>query len=96
MARSPAQRVRAVRSLEMPFSDLQSFIRALEAEGELNRVTVPVSPELEITEIATRMVKFGGSAMLFENVDGAKFPLAINLLASERRIELALECTPNR
>ena len=96
MARSPAQRVRAVRSLEMPFSDLQSFIRALEAEGELNRVTVPVSPELEITEIATRMVKFGGSAMLFENVDGAKFPLAINLLASERRIELALGMHPEQ
>ena len=80
----------------MPFSDLQTFIRALEAEGELRRVTAPVSPELEITEIATRMVKSGGSAMLFENVDGANFPLAINLLASERRIELALGMHPEQ
>ena len=80
----------------MPFSDLQTFIRALEAEGELRRVTAPVSPELEITEIATRMVKSGGSAMLFENVEGANFPLAINLLASERRIELALGMHPEQ
>ena len=80
----------------MPFSDLQSFVRALEVEGELRRVTAPVSPELEITEIATRMVKSGGSAMLFENVEGANFPLAINLLASERRIELALGMHPEQ
>ena len=42
------------------------------------------------------MVKSGGSAMLFENVEGANFPLAINLLASERRIELALGMHPEQ
>ncbi len=80
----------------MPFADLQSFIRALEREGELQRVTAPVSSDLEITEIATRMVSRGGRALLFENVLGSSFPLAINLLASERRIELALGMHPEQ
>ena len=35
----------------------------------------------------------GGSALLFENVDGCDFPLAINLFGSYRRMEMALGCT---
>lgn len=70
--------------------DLQSFIRYLEREGELKRVRAEVDPELEITEIATRIVRQKGPALLFERVKGADFPLAINLFGSERRIELAL------
>lgn len=80
----------------MPFTDLRSFLNALEAEGELRRVTVPVDPELEITEIATRMVREEGPAILFENVKGSSFPVVINTLASARRIELALGMHPER
>ena len=72
------------------FSDLQSYIRFLEQQGELKRVRVEVDPELEITEIATRVVREKGPALLFERVKGSDFPLAINLFGSERRIELAL------
>lgn len=72
------------------FSDLQAFLRYLEAQGELKRIRVQVDPELEITEIATRMVREGGPALLFERVKGADFPLAINIFGSARRIELAL------
>ncbi|MGE5620534.1 MAG: menaquinone biosynthesis decarboxylase [Sphingomonadaceae bacterium] len=72
------------------FSDLQGFIAYLERQGELRRVSVEVDPELEITEIATRVVREKGPALLFERVKGADFPLAINLFGSERRIELAL------
>ncbi|MBI3087715.1 MAG: UbiD family decarboxylase, partial [Candidatus Omnitrophica bacterium] len=43
-----------------------------------------------ITEIATRVVKREGPALLFERVKGSPFPLAINILGSDRRIELAL------
>ncbi|MEX0762524.1 MAG: UbiD family decarboxylase [Dehalococcoidia bacterium] len=78
----------------MAFTDLQSFLRRLEAEGELQRITAEVDPELEITEIATRSVSAGGKALLFENVRGAQFPLAINVLASMRRIEMALGMHP--
>jgi len=71
-------------------ADLQAFLSLLEREGQLARVRVEVDPELEITEIATRVVKEQGPALLFERVRGSPFPLAINLLGSERRIELAL------
>ena len=74
----------------MAFTDLQSFLKLLEKEGELKRVTEEVDPELEITEIATRAVKENLPALLFENVKGSKVPLVINSMASLRRIELSL------
>jgi 4-hydroxy-3-polyprenylbenzoate decarboxylase len=77
------------------FDNLQDFVRHLEKNGELHRVTVEVDPELEITEIATRALKLGKPALVFEKVKGADFPLVINMLASERRIELALGKHPD-
>ena len=46
----------------MAFTDMQSFMRVLEARGLLKRVTIPVNAELEVTEIATRLVREGGPA----------------------------------
>ncbi|GGL15125.1 menaquinone biosynthesis decarboxylase [Deinococcus radiotolerans] len=74
----------------MAFPDIQSFMRLLEQRGELIRVTTPVSRELEITEIADRMVKQGGPALLFENVVGSDYPVAIGLLGTKERVALAL------
>ncbi|MDR6221117.1 menaquinone biosynthesis decarboxylase [Deinococcus soli (ex Cha et al. 2016)] len=74
----------------MAFPDIQSFMRLLEQRGELLRVTTPVSRELEITEIADRMVKQGGPALLFENVTGSDYPVAIGLLGTKERVALAL------
>ncbi len=72
------------------FRDLRSFIAALERAGELRRVRVEVDPDLEITEIVTRVVRTGGPALLFERVRGAAFPLAVNLLGSAARVRIAL------
>jgi 4-hydroxy-3-polyprenylbenzoate decarboxylase len=80
----------------MSFSDLQTFLAHLERRGDLRRVTVEVDPELEITEIATRVVKEDGPALLFEKVKGSSYPLAINILGSMRRIEWALGMPPAR
>ena len=55
----------------MAYTDMQSFMRVLERRGLLKRVSAPVNPELEVTEIATRLVRDGGPAVLFENVEGA-------------------------
>ena len=77
-------------------SDLQTFLSLLERESQLARIRVEVDPELEITEIATRVVKAQGPALLFENVKGSEFPLAINLLGSDKRIELALGRHPQQ
>ncbi|MCZ6538961.1 MAG: UbiD family decarboxylase, partial [Chloroflexi bacterium] len=78
----------------MAFKYLQSFLGLLEKEGELHRVTEEVDAELEVTEIATRAVKEGLPALLFENVKGSDYPLVINSMASMRRIELALGLPP--
>ncbi|HTP12228.1 MAG TPA: menaquinone biosynthesis decarboxylase [Bacteroidota bacterium] len=74
----------------MDFRSLGEFVRYLESVGELVRVSAEVDPVLEVTEISTRALKERMPALLFENVKGSRFPLAINTLASERRIELAL------
>ena len=74
----------------MSFKDLREFVSFLEQRGELKRVTAPVSSELEITEITDRMVKSGGPALLFENVDGGTTPLLINIFGTHRRTALAL------
>ena len=99
--------------LHMPngFQTLQDMIQALEAQGELFRVTHPVSPMLEVAAIADlhsksrspnpsraalqfdpAMFQTGGKALLFENIEGCDFPLAINVLGSYRRMEQALGC----
>lgn len=74
----------------MAFPDIQSFVRVLEERGELVRVSTPVSRELEITEIADRLVKAGGPAVLFENVRGSEFPLVIGMLGTRERVALSL------
>jgi len=74
----------------MAYPDLRSFIAELTRRGELLRVTEPVSHELEITEIADRMVKRGGPALLFENIPGKDFPLVIGLYGTRERMALAL------
>ena len=71
-------------------ADLQRFVATLEEKGELIRVTDPVSPELEITVLADAAVKHGGPALLFENVEGRDFPLAIGLYGTARRTAWAL------
>ncbi len=70
--------------------NLRDFLRLLAAEGELRRVPVEVSPQLEITEVADRTMKAGGPALLFERVAGHSLPVALNLFGSRRRMSLAL------
>ncbi len=74
----------------MAFRDLKDYINALKERGELVRIKTPVSPQLEITEVADRMVKKGGPALLFERVEGSSFPLVINLFATPERMKMAL------
>ena len=74
----------------MAFKDLREFIALLEAEGELKRISVPVDPNLEITEICDRTLRAGGPALLFENPVGSSIPLLGNLFGNTRRIALAM------
>ena len=76
----------------MTYKSLKEFITQLESEGELVRITEPVSPILEIAEITDRVSKSpdGGKALLFENVEGSAMPVLINAFGSWRRIQMAL------
>src|ERR1700747_110836 len=78
---------RAVRA----YKDLREFIKRLEAAGELKRIPAEIDPVLEVTEITQRVTRAGGPALLFERLKGSRTPLLINMLGSERRINLALE-----
>ncbi len=74
----------------MAYSGIRAFIKKLEEQGELMRITAPVDPVLEVTEITDRVSKAHGPALLFENVKGSPYPILINAFGSERRMGLAL------
>ncbi|RLD52749.1 MAG: menaquinone biosynthesis decarboxylase, partial [Bacteroidetes bacterium] len=70
---------------------MQNFTKKIEQAGELIRIKARVNTELEIAEFADRMSKEpgGGKALLFENT-GTDFPVLINALGSEKRMQIAL------
>jgi len=74
----------------MAYNNLAEFVQVLERAGELKRVSHPVSAELEIAEIADRVMKSAGPALLFEHVVGKNIPLLINAFGSTKRMALAL------
>ena len=67
-------------------NDLRDFLKQIEERGQLRRVQVPVDSDLEIAEIANRLLLSGGPALLFENVKGAEMPLLINALGTLERV----------
>lgn len=73
------------------YKNLQDFISRLEREGELIRVSAPVSTRFEIAELTDRQAKSegGGKALLFENTD-AEFPVLTNMMGSSKRVAMAL------
>lgn len=66
----------------MKYDDLRDFIARLEQMGELKRITVPVDTHLEMTEIADRVLRAGGPALLFENPVTHGVPQHIPVLAN--------------
>ena len=79
----------------MKYNDLREFISQLEAQGKLKRIAHPVSPHLEMTEIADRVLRAGGAALLFENpirADGSpyEFPVLANLFGTPERVAMGM------
>ena len=72
---------------------LADFIQLLDERGQLVRISAPVSPELEITEVTDRVVKSPperNKALLFENVSGYNMPVLINAFGSAQRMAWAV------
>jgi len=81
----------------MIYHDLRDFIAQLEKMGELKRIAVAVDPRLEMTEIADRVLRAGGPALLFEHPTGHTMPVLANLFGTVRRVELGMgEDDPSR
>ena len=85
----------------MPYDSLRDFIARLERDGRLVRVAAPVSPDLEVTEIQTRLLAEGGPAVLFENPvrsDGRPYdmPLLANLFGTVERVAWGMEREPDQ
>ena len=62
----------------------------LEARGELKRISEPVDPNLEITEICDRTLRSKGPALLFENPTGSDIPLLGNLFGTPERVAFGM------
>ena len=77
----------------MAFRDLREYMAFLEERGQLKRVSAEVDPYLEIGEIADRVGKANGPALLFEDAKGSDMPVAINLMGSYDRMAWALGAT---
>jgi 4-hydroxy-3-polyprenylbenzoate decarboxylase len=77
----------------MAWRDVREFADHLERRGRLHRVRVPVSADLEITEITDRVSKGAAEhnvALLFERVVGSDVPVLINAFGSAERMAWAL------
>ncbi|MDG2090068.1 MAG: 4-hydroxy-3-polyprenylbenzoate decarboxylase [Gammaproteobacteria bacterium] len=72
------------------FKDLREFIELLEQQGELKRISTPVDPYLEITEISDRTLRREGPALLFENPINSGIPVLANLFGTTKRVAMAM------
>lgn len=84
----------------MPYASLRDFIAELEQTNDLVRVKAPVSPNLEMTEIQTRLLAEGGPAVLFESVVGDDrsydMPVLINLFGTVERVARGMDRVPDQ
>ncbi len=74
----------------MKYKDLRDFMTKLEDRGLLRRVSAPVDPHLEMTEICDRVLRAGGPAILFEKPKGHTVPVLANLFGTPERVALGM------
>ncbi|HNQ04869.1 MAG TPA: 4-hydroxy-3-polyprenylbenzoate decarboxylase [Thiobacillaceae bacterium] len=74
----------------MRYADLRDFVAQLEVRGELKRIAREVDPYLEMTEIADRVLRAGGPALLFEKPRGGSIPVLANLFGTVKRVALGM------
>jgi len=85
----------------MAYRSLREFVAHLEREGRLVRVSEPVSPVLEMTEIQTRLLAEHGPAVLFESVrceNGTAYemPVLVNLFGTVERVAWGMNREPHQ
>src|SRR5215470_4570693 len=84
----------------MPYDSLREFLARLEAAGRLKRVTASVDPDLEATEIQTRLIAESGPAVIFEKPvsrrtgKAYKHPMLVNLFGTVERVAWGMDREP--
>ncbi|WP_112478785.1 4-hydroxy-3-polyprenylbenzoate decarboxylase [Vibrio variabilis] len=74
----------------MIYKDLRDFTQHLESQGLLKRISHPVDPDYEMTEISDRTLRAGGPALLFENPIGYDMPVLTNLFGTPERVAMGM------
>ncbi|MDD3014634.1 MAG: menaquinone biosynthesis decarboxylase [Candidatus Gastranaerophilales bacterium] len=77
----------------MSYKNIKEFIETLKNKNELLEINIPVSSDLEITEItdrASKNIDFPNKALLFNKVEGYSMPVLTNAFGSFDRMNLAL------
>lgn len=74
----------------MAYTDLRDFIEQLARRNELQRVSHPISPYLEMTEISDRTLRQQGPALLFTNPKNYSTPVLTNLFGTPERVALGM------
>ncbi|WP_291521475.1 4-hydroxy-3-polyprenylbenzoate decarboxylase [Acidithiobacillus sp.] len=74
----------------MSYRDLRAFVADLEKRDLLRRLNMPVSPELEMTEICDRTLRAAGPAILFTRPAGYDMPVLGNLFGTTERVALGM------
>ncbi|MCX7143011.1 MAG: UbiD family decarboxylase [Proteobacteria bacterium] len=77
--------------------DLRHFLQQYEAENpsRVVRITEPVGMDYDCTAIAFEMERRKLSPLLiFENVQGSRFPVLMNLYSARDRFAAAIGCAP--
>ena len=78
----------------MKYKDLRDFLHQLDAKGELKKITPEVSVHLEMTEIADRVLRAQGPALLFEHpvrqAHRYDMPVLANLFGTPKRVALGM------
>jgi 4-hydroxy-3-polyprenylbenzoate decarboxylase len=72
--------------MSIKYRDLRDFIAGLEKDGELHRISEPVSPRLEMTALSDAVLRAAGPALLFENPMGHRIPALTNLFGTPARV----------
>ncbi|RYU64510.1 4-hydroxy-3-polyprenylbenzoate decarboxylase [Aliivibrio finisterrensis] len=74
----------------MKYKDLRDFLDHLEQIGQLKRISHPIDPHYEMTEISDRTLRAGGPALLFENPTGYDIPVLTNLFGTAERVAIGM------
>jgi 4-hydroxy-3-polyprenylbenzoate decarboxylase len=74
----------------MKYSDLRDFMSQLEGLGELRRLDAAISPNLEMTAVADKLLREEGPAVLCTRPSGFEWPCLINLFGTPRRVAMGM------